>query len=304
MIESSIGLIGTGAMGSAIANRLLELGYAVTVHNRTRANAFSVEQAGASWAETPAEVAQRCSIVVTCLRDSDAVDLVYRGPAGLLSAAEASQIFIEHGTFAPRTAELIESEASSRGARFLAIPVSGGPAGAASGQLTAMAGGDESALRQAQALLRAYTSHVTHVGTVTHGLAVKLVNQLLVTIHLAAAAEALALVERSGLSRSIAAPILMQGWAASTMLERTVRQLDDEALTSTGVTINGLIEVQQLVADKLRETHSTNRIFEAARTLFTHAASCGLGESDPACLPHIIAPPADDRARKSGNSHA
>ncbi|WP_268895704.1 NAD(P)-dependent oxidoreductase [Nocardia sp. CY41] len=304
MIESSIGFVGTGAMGSAIAQRLLQLGYSVTVHNRTRANASSVVQAGASWAETPAEVAQRCSIVVTCLRDSNAVDLVYRGPAGLLSAAKAGQIFIEHGTFAPRTAELIEAEASSRYARFLAIPVSGGPVGAASGRLTAMAGGDESALRQAQALLRAYTSHLTHVGTVTHGLVVKLVNQLLVTVHLAAAAEALALVERSGLSRSVAAPILMQGWAASAMLERTVRQLDGEALTSTGVTIDGLVEVQQLVADKLRETHSSNRIFEAARTLFADAAECGLGENDPACLLQIITSPIGDQVRKGGNSHA
>ncbi|MGY2093202.1 NAD(P)-dependent oxidoreductase [Nocardia gipuzkoensis] len=302
MVESPIGFVGTGAMGSAIAKRLLELGQPVIVHNRTRANASSVERAGASWAETPAEVAELCPIVLSCLRDSKTVELVYRSTSGLLSVARVGQTFIEHGTFAPAIAELIAAEASDRGASFLAIPVSGGPGGAAAGQLTAMAGGDEPTFQQVQGLLKAYTRHVTHVGTVTQALIIKLVNQLLVTIHLAAAAEALAVIEKCGLPRSVAAPILMQGWAASTMLDRTVRKLDDGGLIDTGVTINGLIEVQQLVADELSETRLINPVFESARTLFAAAAVRGFGEFDPARLLHIIdLPMFDSTALKGGD---
>lgn len=304
MAESPIGFVGAGSMGSAIALRLLDRGHRIIIHNRTRANAAGVEQAGAVWAETLADLSEQCAVVMSCLRDSQAVDLVYRGPGGLLSAARAGQIFIEHGTFSPRTAELIAARAAELGAHFLAIPVTGGPAGAAAGQLAAMAGGDASAVSRVRDLLADYARSVTHIGSVARGLELKLVNQLLVTIHLAAAAEAVALIDKSGLPLDISASVLAQGWAASTMLERTFDQLQHNNLSDTGVTIRGLIEVQQLVADKLRDDRLPCAIFDSARALFATAAEHGHGEYDPARLFQYIDPSAPEAiAGKDGYGH-
>src|SRR5438128_1228854 len=128
-----IGFLGLGAMGSRMAGRLLDAGFALTVHNRTRARETELIHRGAASASSPAVLAASSDVVISCLLDDGAIEQVYRGDDGLISAARRGQVFIEHATFSPALARDIEREFAKQEAVFLDAPVSGGPEGAAAG---------------------------------------------------------------------------------------------------------------------------------------------------------------------------
>jgi 3-hydroxyisobutyrate dehydrogenase-like beta-hydroxyacid dehydrogenase len=282
-MKGPVGFVGTGAMGTAMVLRLLDCGFSVVVHNRSRQRAESVLAAGAAWADSPVDLVERCSTVLSCLRDSAAVEAVYLGTGGLLASA-AGTTFVEHGTFAPSLARRIAQAAAATGSAFLAAPVSGGPEGARGGSLAVMVGGDLDALERVRTVLATLSGTLSHVGGPSAGLELKLVNQLLVSSHMAVAGEAVALLRRVGLDLALADVVLNKGWAQSAMLARTLELVRAGRVDGTGATVQGMTEVLDLVAELLVENEVTARVFDAGRTRFSDAARDGLGEADPAAL--------------------
>jgi 3-hydroxyisobutyrate dehydrogenase-like beta-hydroxyacid dehydrogenase len=284
---STVGFIGLGAMGSAMATRVLESGHDLLVHNRTASKARAHLDEGAGWRDTPAAVAADADAVFSCLRDTAAVESVYLGTGGLVETARPGQVFVEHGTFAAQSAREIGRRLGEKGSEFLDIPITGGPVGAAHGTLTAMAGGSENALRGVADILGTYCGSVIHIGGLGAGVELKLVNQLLVSSHMAAAGEAIALLEALGISPEVARTVLTNGWASSIMFTRALDQIAADSLDGTGVTISGMSEVQDLIADLLTQSGTRAPVFATARSTFTRAAQSGAGESDPAALSRI-----------------
>jgi len=290
---TTVGFVGLGAMGSAMATRLLTLGADVVVHNRTKANAQPVLAHGAAWADSIAEVASRCSVILSCLRDTSAVEEVYLSPAGLLEMARPGTILVEHGTFSPNLARRIADEAAARSCHFLDIPVTGGPAGAQAGSLTGMAGGDPDPLETVRPIVETYAPKLLRIGSSGRGLELKLVNQLLVTTHMAAAAEASALLNHLDLPSDTSFEILTQGWAGSAMLARGMKQLSSGVVEDTGVTIEGMREVQSIIESMLQTAGIAPRVFSSAREAFDTAAGRGRGQTDPAALVEFVSPAAN-----------
>ncbi|NMO03558.1 NAD(P)-dependent oxidoreductase [Gordonia sp. TBRC 11910] len=282
-MTATVGFVGTGAMGTAMVERLIDQGYDVVVHNRTRDHAQRVLDAGAHWSATPAGVAE-AEIVLTCLRDTSAVRTTYLGPVGLLRSGRPGQIFVEHGTFAPAAAAEIAAQAQRGGAHFLAAPVSGGVEGARSGSLAIMVGGSREGYNTARNILAALSSEPTLVGGPTAGLGLKLVNQLLTSAHMAVAAEAAALVEDLDIELDLASGILRRSWGSSAMMERTFGLLDAGRTEDTGATVRGMREVLDLVADLVRDKGIDAAVFDAGRSRFAAADADGLGAADPAAL--------------------
>jgi 3-hydroxyisobutyrate dehydrogenase-like beta-hydroxyacid dehydrogenase len=280
----SIGFVGLGVMGSAMACRLLAVGHDVSVYNRNPAKADALRAQGAKICGTPSEVASASDIVLGCLLDTDAVRSVYTGEGGLLGATRRGAVLVEHGTFDPAAAQHIAAAAREVGAEFLDVPVTGGPEGATAGTLTAMAGGAEEALERARPIIGTYAGRIEYVGGPGTGLALKLVNQLLVTCHLASAAEAAAMIRRLGLPPETADRVLGSGWAASAMLARTLPRADARDYESVGATIGGLLEVQRLVAALGERNGVTLTAFPAARSVFDLSVAAGHAGSDPAAL--------------------
>src|SRR5699024_1231155 len=121
--------------------------------------------------------------------------------------------------------------------------------GARNGTLIGMAGGESAAINQVQPLLSAYLREIHHMGAVGTGLELKLINQLLVSIHFLASAEAASLIERLDIDPDHALQVLTGGWASSAMLKRTLPLSLQGACEGRGATIGGLIEVQRHVAE-------------------------------------------------------
>jgi 3-hydroxyisobutyrate dehydrogenase-like beta-hydroxyacid dehydrogenase len=235
---------------------------------------------GATAASSPAELAASTDIVVGCLLDDSAVDQVYRGEGGLIGSARPGQVFIEHATFSPALARDIESDLAKYDAAFLDAPVSGGPEGAAEGTLTVMVGGDQQRLAGAMNVLHAYSSRVVHVGPAGAGLDLKLVNQLLVSCHAAAAAEAAELLRRMGVPLDMASSVLNASWASSAMLRRMFDRRLADRNTSSEATVEGLATPQRLVCELLAVHNFTPAVSSAALDVFAIARADGRGHQD------------------------
>ncbi len=283
-----VGFVGLGAMGSRMALRLLDAGYPLVAYNRTPERAADVERAGAIIVTTPSEVAERAQVIIGCLLNSDAVGHVYTADGGLVGASRPGQVYVEHGTFAPELARDLAATLEQRGAAFLDAPVTGGPEAAASGQLTTMIGGPAAAAAEVSDILHAYAARVSHIGGTGTGLQLKLVNQLLVSCHVAAAAEAAAMIRRLGLPIEAASEVLNSGWGASAMLNRSLSRLRDDLLDTSEATIGGLTEPQELVAQLVAEAGLTLTLMPAASAMFRDACELGLGAQDLAALFRVV----------------
>ena len=279
-----VGFVGLGAMGSRMAARLLEAGYPLVVYNRSPERAAALEAASAEAVATPAQVAERAQIVCGCLLDGDAIEQVYGGPDGLISRSRRGQIYVEHGTFAPSLARDVAARLGARGATFLDAPVTGGPEAASSGNLTMMIGGPAEALPKVSDVLGSYAARIRYIGDSGAGLELKLVNQLLVSCHVVAAAEAIAILRQLRLPLDVASEVLNAGWAASAMLDRSLTRHRNELSEESDVTIGGLVEPQRLAAQLAAGLGLDLTLLPTVAKLFADASMNGMAKKDLAAL--------------------
>ena len=218
-----IGFIGIGIMGSGMAANLVGAGHDVVVWNRTRSKAEAVE--GASVAETPRELFERCDIIMVCVSDTpDVVDL-FEGGHGLLDAVRPGQLIVDHSTISPSETIRLGTMVAERDAAWIDAPVSGGSEGAARGTLSIMIGGDAGAVERARPYLEAFGTTITHVGGLGDGQTVKLVNQILVVVNQLAVSEALVFAEAAGLDLPRTLDAVSGGAAGSWMLSNRGPQM-------------------------------------------------------------------------------
>ena len=202
---TTIGVVGSGRMGSAMAQALRAAGVEVTLCNRTRATAEALaSRIGAMCVTTPAEVAAAADITLTMLADDAAVEAVYRGPDGVLAGARNGSVLVDLSTVTPDTIRSLEPEARAKGAGILDAPVSGSVSLATSGQLTLMVGGTTEDLERARPALAPLAKTIVHVGPLGSGAAMKLaVNTVIFGLN-EAVAEGLVLAEAAGIDRELA----------------------------------------------------------------------------------------------------
>ena len=208
--KPTVGWIGLGAMGSRMARRLLEAGYSLTVYNRETAKRQPFAQAGAKIADSPRQVAEQSQIVFSSLTNDAVVEQVYGGPDGVLAGAQPGALLVEMSTILPATVQHLAQQAQAKDVAFLDAPVSGSTPQAEAGQLVVLAGGNEHDFQRAQPLFEAIGKGSFLVGPVGQGAAMKLVVNTLLGLGLQALAEALALGERSGLTRETLLDVLSQ----------------------------------------------------------------------------------------------
>lgn len=194
----NIGIAGLGRMGAAIGVRVLAQGHALTVWNRSADKAKPLVEAGASAASTPAELAGRVEVIITMLTDAAAIDTVYSGTGGLLSADVAGKLFIDMSTIRPQTSTALAAKIKAKRAAFVECPVGGTTGPAREGKLLGFAGGDAADFARAQPILGQLCRRVEHCGPVGAGASMKLAINLPLLVYWRAFAEALALCRHLG----------------------------------------------------------------------------------------------------------
>lgn len=212
----TVGVVGIGRMGSAMARALANSGISLVLHNRTRDRAEALAaELGARVAATPAEVASLADVTLTMVADDDAVRDTFVGTDGLVDGARPNTVLVDLSTVLPDTIRSVESAVRGRGAGILDAPVSGSTATAESGTLTLMVGGTADDLERARPALEPLARTIVHLGPLGSGAAMKLaVNAVIFGLN-AALAEGLVLAEAAGIERGQAYDVIAAGAAGA-----------------------------------------------------------------------------------------
>jgi 3-hydroxyisobutyrate dehydrogenase-like beta-hydroxyacid dehydrogenase len=213
---TTVGVLGTGRMGGAMARAIRAAGFDLVLWNRSHdpAEELAAELA-ATVVDRPRDVAAAAEVCISMLADGPAVDAVYGGPDGLVAGAGAGNILVDCSTVPPATIRGHEPAAREAGAGILDAPVSGSVALATTGKLTLMVGGDAADLDRARPVLDAIAATIFHLGPLGTGAAMKLaVNTVIFGLN-QALAEGLVLAERAGVPRAVAYDVVAAGAAGA-----------------------------------------------------------------------------------------
>jgi 3-hydroxyisobutyrate dehydrogenase len=200
-------LIGLGAMGRPIAKRLVELGFDLTVYNRTRRPSIK----GTRSAATAREAAEGAHAAITIVSDGDALRAVMLGKDGVLAARTPPRVVVDMSTVGRRTALALAKKAEAKGIAYVDAPVSGSVGPASRGELVGLVGASKAALRLAKPVLEALCRKIVHAGPAGAGQALKVVLNGIGAHHFVAFSSMLALGERAGLSRKVLVEAFTQG---------------------------------------------------------------------------------------------
>jgi 3-hydroxyisobutyrate dehydrogenase len=206
-------------MGSAIAIRLLGLGHAVTLWNRTPEKMEAALAAGATAAATPAELATRCDLVITILTNAAAIEAVYSGEDGLLAGEVAGKLFIDMSTVRPQTERALAVKVAQRQAEFVECPVGGTIGPAREGKLFGLVGAEVAALERAKPILLQLCRRLEHVGPVGSGASMKLAINLPLIVFWQALGEAISLTRPLGMDPVRLIDIFADTSGAATVLK-------------------------------------------------------------------------------------
>lgn len=218
MTETTIGFIGLGIMGKPMSRHLLDAGYPLVVHNRSRAAVHLLVQAGAREAFSPREVAEQSQIIITMLPDSPDVELVYLGSGGVLDGVRPDTLLIDMSSASPATAIKVAEAAAAKDCLMLDAPVSGGDVGAHNATLSIMVGGEEEAFERAKPIFEVLGTPVL-CGKNGAGQTVKACNQVQVALNFVGMCEALVLAAKAGVDPALVVQVLSGGYAQSRVMD-------------------------------------------------------------------------------------
>lgn len=228
-----VGIVGTGAMGRPLIERVRTAGHPVSVFARRRQVREELAADGVTMVESLADLGADCAVVIVYVfSDSQVREVVF--DAGLLEAMQPGSTLIIHTTGSPETARAIAGEALPREISVVDAPGSGGPAQVAAATLTLLAGGDEDAIDRLRPLFAAYATNVVRFGPVGAGQAMKLINNLLFSAHVQLALEAARIAQPYGIDVLTMADTLRSCSGASAPFGMIVEAGSVNALLSAG----------------------------------------------------------------------
>ncbi len=218
--KPSIGFIGLGLMGSAMVQRLQSLGYPMTViaHRKREAIDDAVAR-GATEAKTPGELAKACDIVMICVDTSASVEANMHGPDGIIENIKAGSLVIDFGTSIPQSTLKLEAALKAKGASMMDAPLGRTPAHAIDGLLNIMSAGSEEDFNRAKPVFDDLGENVFHVGSISVGHTLKLINNFFAMTTACALSEAFAMADLAGLNRETLYSVMASGPLHSGMMD-------------------------------------------------------------------------------------
>lgn len=283
-----IAIVGTGRMGTAFARRLIEAGHTVTVWNRTPSRTAAAAEAGAIVAPDLAALTE-ADVILVSLTDAAAVEAV---TADLIRTGIAGKLIIDLSTLLPDETRALAEKITAAGADFVDCPVGGTVGPALKGQLLGMAGGTETAFARAKPVLEQLCRRVEHLGPAGAGAQMKLAVNLPLAIYWKTLAEALTLLEGSGIPAETAISLIADSSAGPGVLKNRAQVVVD---TLNGTDQPGTFDIAGLAKDldlALRQAALAGRpmpLSEESRKSYAEALSAGLGGFDGASLTRHLA---------------
>jgi putative dehydrogenase len=280
----TVGVVGVGAMGLGVARSLCRARIPTLVRDVREEAEHAAAALGAVVVSSPAALAARAQVAILLVVDAPQVEDVLFAREGIDGAMQPGGIVMLSSTVDPDFVVSAGRRLAARGIELVDAPVSGGPQRAHDGALTVMAGGSRDALDRCAPLFRAIAARVFVVGGIGDGARMKLCNNLLAAVHLAAAAEALALAARAGLDPRLASDVIQASSGASWIVtERMPRALAGD-LVPARAAARVLAKDVTLAAAFARRCGLPTPLTDEARRAFDAIVAAGCGEDDDAVL--------------------
>jgi 3-hydroxyisobutyrate dehydrogenase len=283
MTTPHIALLGLGTMGSGMARNLLKADYPLTVYNRDAAKAAPLRELGAQVARTPKAAVRDADVIISMVSDDHASRAVWQDDAGAFAGVSLGALVIESSTLSVGWVQQWAEEARAHGCDPIDAPVTGSKPQAAAGELLFLAGGTNDALERARPIFAPMSRGVVHVGPTGSGALLKLINNFMCAVQAVSLAEAITLIERSGLNRATALDVLLNGAPGSPMVKTITGRINSGDYTPNFV--------MRLMAKDLAYAHHEGAqrgvALDTASTAlhtFEKAIAQGYGERDLAAV--------------------
>lgn len=287
-MAKKVGVIGLGAMGAGMAGSLRRAGRRVHVCDVRPGVAEAFARDGGVACATPAELARHCEVIVSVVVNAAQTEAVLFGDGGCAPAMRPGSVFVMCSTVDPNWSIALEGRLEALGLRYLDAPISGGAAKAASGEMTMMTAGKPEAYGAADGVLEAMAAKVYRLGDrAGAGSKVKIVNQLLAGVHIAAAAEAMALGLREGVDPAALYEVITHSAGNSWMFENRMAHVlagDYTPLSAVDIFVKDL----GLVLDTARATKFPLPLSATAHQMFMQASSAGHAREDDSAVIKIF----------------
>ncbi|GAA4359139.1 NAD(P)-dependent oxidoreductase [Variovorax defluvii] len=287
-MTSPVGLIGLGAMGAGIAATLRHRGYELHVCDARPGVAAAFAEQGGVACDSPAQVAAACEVLVSVVVNALQTEDVLFGDQGAAAAMKPGSVFVMCSTVDPNWSIALEGRLAALGLHYIDAPISGGAGKAASGQMTMMTAARPEAYDKAGAVLEAMAGKVYRLGDrAGAGSKVKIINQLLAGVHIAAAAEAMALGLREGVSPEALYEVITHSAGNSWMFENRMAHVlagDYTPLSAVDIFVKDL----GLVLDTARATKFPLPLASTAHQMFMQASAAGFAREDDSAVIKIF----------------
>lgn len=284
-----VAVLGLGLMGSGMAHNLLRAGFPVTVYNRTPEKAQPLVASGARQAATAREAAQAAEVLIAMVADDHGSRAIWLGDDGALAGMPPGATLIESSTLTPSWVRELAALAQARGGAFLDAPVRGSKPQAESGELNFLVGGDAATLEQVRPVLEAMGRRIDHLGAVGSGATMKLINNLMSGVQIAALAEGLVLAEQAGLDMQQVVPLLINGAPGSPIVKGKAARIVARDYT-TEFALRWMHKDLSYALDEAADHAVALPTVAAARELYQLALAHGHGDEDFPAVAEALRP--------------
>ena len=274
-----IGIIGTGMLGEAVGLHLLDSGYSVSVYNRTKSKTKNLEEKGADVAELPSVVAESSDLIITCVKDADAVKQVLFGQGGVVSGKHDDMTVADMSTINPNAAKEISKKLHDEGIKSIEIPVMGGPNVAIDGKLVLMASGDKESFERFSQVFNTIASKTFFLGESGSAHSIKLAMNLQISLLALSLSEGIMLTKKAGFDPEIFLEILNSTYFSTGMSQNKAFKMIKDEYQPTFTLKNMKKDLDTIIASA-KDFDAKLPIAERANEIYKQALDAGFGEID------------------------
>ena len=274
-----IGIIGTGMLGEAVGLHLLDVGYEITVFNRTKEKTENLKKNGAIVVESPKHVAENSGLVIIVVKDADAVNNIVFGNSGLMGGMHDGMCIADMSTVNPNSTKEISEKVTETGIDYLEIPVMGGPNVAIKGKLVLMASGEKIIFEKFKKVFDSIAEQSFYLGNTGTAHSIKLAMNLQISMLALSLSEGITLTEKAGFDPEIFLKVLNSTYFKTGMSEGKAYKMIKENYEPT-FTLSNLKKDLDTINDAADSCNVELPMAKLARKVYSDAKNAGLGEMD------------------------
>jgi 3-hydroxyisobutyrate dehydrogenase-like beta-hydroxyacid dehydrogenase len=293
----TVGFVGVGKIGMPISQNLIKSGYRVVGYRRSSLDEF--EKIGGVAARSAAEVGAQADIVFSCLPSDQALEEVVHGPDGLIHSARPGQVVVELGSYPVSVKQRHVAPLAAKGAFFIDGEVAGTPGMVLARKGVVFLAGDEQACKKIEPVVAGFADSCIYFGAFGAASRVKLINNLLVSIHIAATAEAMALGLKAGVNVDLMIKAIATGSGGSTQFGIRAPWMAERRFKPLQGPIPGLQHYIEMIGEFADGVGVATPLLDRTAELFDRFVAMGLAECDGAAMIDVIGSLPREKSKKS-----